>query len=94
MERLQILNHSNDGFYIASEDLRLRGPGELFGERQSGEFAFRNADIYGDARVLQEASEAVDAILEKDPGLTLPVNAPLKQHLQDSFTGSLAFRSI
>lgn len=94
MERLQILNHSNDGFYIASEDLKLRGPGELFGVRQSGEFAFRNADIYADAGVLQEASEAVEAILESDPQLSLPVNAALKQHLQDAFTATLAFRSI
>lgn len=94
MERLQILNHSNDGFYIASEDLKLRGPGELFGVRQSGEFAFRNADIYADAQVLQEASEAVDCILEADPQLLYSENALLKQHLQDVFTGGRTFRSI
>ena len=41
MERLDILNRSNDGFYIASEDLKLRGPGDIFGVRQSGDLEFR-----------------------------------------------------
>lgn len=55
MERLQVLNHSNDGFFISSEDMRLRGPGDLFGIRQSGQFQFRLGDIYQDAKILQEA---------------------------------------
>lgn len=59
MERLDILNKSNDGFYIASEDLRLRGPGDLFGIRQSGDIAFKIGDIYQDADCLKEANEAV-----------------------------------
>lgn len=62
MERLEILNKSNDGFYIASEDLKLRGPGELMGIRQSGEFAFELGDIYADANVLKEAKDAVDEL--------------------------------
>ena len=57
-QRLEILNRSNDGFFIASEDLKLRGPGEFFGVRQSGELAFRLGDIYTDADLLQKASEA------------------------------------
>lgn len=60
MERLAILNQSNDGFYIAGEDLKLRGPGDLFGIRQSGSLAFRLADIYQDAKELKEASEAAE----------------------------------
>lgn len=63
MERLEILNRSNDGFYIASEDLKLRGPGDLFGIRQSGDFAFRMGDIYTDAELLKEASQAVEQVL-------------------------------
>lgn len=55
MERLQVLNRSNDGFFISSEDMRLRGPGDLFGIRQSGQFEFRLGDIYQDAKILQEA---------------------------------------
>ena len=59
-ERLSVLNRSNDGFFIAEEDLRLRGPGDLFGIRQSGEFAFRIGDIYSDAAVLKQAGECVE----------------------------------
>ena len=62
MERLDILNRSNDGFFIASEDLKLRGPGDLFGIRQSGAFAFRMGDIYTDAEILKQASQAVDRV--------------------------------
>ena len=69
MERLNILNKSNDGFFIASEDLRLRGPGELFGIRQSGDFSFQVGDIYTDASVLQEASLAVEELLARDASL-------------------------
>ena len=70
MGRLQILNHSNDGFHIASEDLKLRGPGDIFGIRQSGEFAFVLGDIYTDANILKEASDAVEQLLVSDPELT------------------------
>lgn len=68
-ERLDILNHSNDGFKIAEEDLRLRGPGDLFGIRQSGLMDFRLGDIYQDAKLLQMASKATEMILEEDPEL-------------------------
>lgn len=94
MERLQILNRSNDGFLIASEDLKLRGPGEMFGVRQSGEFAFRMGDIYSDAPVLKQASEAVSALLREDPRLEQRKNGPLKQHLSKASEDSVDFRSI
>lgn len=68
-KRLEILNQSNDGFFIASEDLKLRGPGDFFGIRQSGELAFQLADIYQDADMLKAASEAVREILDEDPML-------------------------
>ena len=57
-KRLEVLNQSNDGFYIASEDLKLRGPGDLFGIRQSGVLEFRMGDVFQDSRVLEQASEA------------------------------------
>jgi len=68
-ERLNIMLESNDGFYIAKEDLKLRGPGDLFGVRQSGEFSFKVADIYQDARELEMASSDVDKIIKADPSL-------------------------
>ena len=77
-KRLEILNKSNDGFFIASEDLKLRGPGDFFGIRQSGDLAFQLADIYQDAAVLQQASEAVSEILEDDENLEKEENYPLK----------------
>ena len=52
-----ILNKSNDGFYIAGEDLKLRGPGDLFGIRQSGDMEFRIGDIYNDSAILKSASK-------------------------------------
>lgn len=66
MERLEILNKSNDGFFIAGEDLRLRGPGDLFGIRQSGELEFALGDIYADAQVLKEVSETVKSLSKKE----------------------------
>ena len=64
-KRLGILNRSNDGFYIASEDLKLRGPGDLFGVRQSGILDFRLGDIFSDALILQAASDTAAFIMEK-----------------------------
>ena len=69
-ERLSVLQRSNDGFEIASEDLRLRGPGDFFGIRQSGVLPFRLGDIYTDARVLQDAEEAAErTVRAKGAGL-------------------------
>ena len=68
-KRLNIMLKSNDGFYIAKEDLKLRGPGDMFGVRQSGEFSFKVADIYQDADELEMASADADEILKKDPAL-------------------------
>lgn len=59
-ERLEVLVKSNDGFFIANEDLRLRGPGDLFGIRQSGLMHFAMGDIYQDADILMLARDAVE----------------------------------
>ena len=80
--RLEILNKSNDGFFIASEDLKLRGPGDFFGIRQSGDFAFELADIYQDASELKQASEAVAEILNKDPDLELEEHKLLRLRMK------------
>ena len=68
-DRLSILNKSNDGFYIAGEDLKLRGPGDLFGIRQSGVLDFKLADVFQDAKIMQRASEAAIQLLKRDPKL-------------------------
>ena len=80
-ERLDILNHSNDGFYIAGEDLRLRGPGDLFGIRQSGILDFKIADVFQDAGLLQCASSDAAGILAEDPALSGPENRHLKDYI-------------
>lgn len=82
-ERLSILNKSNDGFKIASEDLKLRGPGDLFGIRQSGILDFKLGDVFQDAKILQRASEAAEKLMHIDPRLEQPENQNLKEHLQN-----------
>lgn len=79
--RLDVLNKSNDGFYIASEDLKLRGPGDIFGIRQSGDLEFQLADIYTDAVTLKKVSEDVNRILEQDENLEQEENQELKKRL-------------
>ena len=93
MERLEILNKSNDGFQIAAQDLKLRGPGDLFGIRQSGDFSFRLGDVYTDANILQGAAAAVDKLLADDPGLSMPEHDRLKQHFT-STGNTVDFRTI
>ena len=87
-ERLDILNRSNDGFYIASEDLKLRGPGDFFGIRQSGDMEFKLADIYTDASLLKTVSEEVNRILDEDPTLEGEEYTALKERLEASLSQS------
>lgn len=82
-KRLDILNHSNDGFYIAAEDLKLRGPGDIFGVRQSGEMEFKLADIFTDANLLKTVSEEVNRLLEEDPELEQEEHRELKIKLEE-----------
>lgn len=81
LERLNILNESNDGFYIAGEDLKLRGPGDFFGVRQSGDLLFRLGDIYNNADMLKQASDAL-VYLEKK-------KYPLEKLVNDCDYGSI-----
>lgn len=94
LERLKVLNESNDGFYIAEQDLKLRGPGELFGIRQSGELAFQIADIYQDAELLKKASQSLDRLLAEDAALSLEEHSALKQYMYEKATKSVDFGSI
>jgi ATP-dependent DNA helicase RecG len=94
MERLNVLKDTNDGFKIASEDLRLRGPGDFFGIRQSGEFAFKMADIYSDSDLLEISGNLVDEILKDDPGLKKEENSRLRKSVEDYVERSEFLQSI
>lgn len=97
MERLKILNESNDGFVIAGKDLALRGPGDLFGIRQSGALQFVLGDIYQDAAILQRASDWADRILSEDPELLQKEHEGLNRCLTKKLAADgneVDFRSI
>lgn len=81
-KRLATMVNTNDGFEIASVDLQLRGPGELQGTRQSGTLEFKIADLAKDGKILQQARDDAERIMESDPELIKPEHASLKQHLR------------
>ncbi len=88
-QRLDVFVGSDDGFDIAREDLRLRGMGDLFGERQSGVATFRVADPLRDELLNEQAREAADRLLADDPQLDSPKNAPLRQVMGERYARSL-----
>lgn len=81
MERLEVLNKSNDGFYIANQDLKLRGPGDFFGVRQSGMMDFVLADIYTNADLLKQASDAVHQLCEEGFDFSTLSNSRLEKQI-------------
>ncbi len=87
--RLQIFTASDDGFQIAEEDLKIRGPGEFMGTRQSGLAGFRLADITRDAEWLERAKEEAERILESDPELRLPENAGIRELVESRWKAKL-----
>lgn len=82
-ERLGVLAGSNDGFYIANEDLKLRGQGDLFGIRQSGDQIFALADIFEDADLLRKAAEEARAFTEDEILLLYKKNKRLKDRVEN-----------
>jgi ATP-dependent DNA helicase RecG len=84
-QRLTVMAQTNDGFVIAEEDLKLRGPGEFYGTRQSGMPSLKIADIFRDVPVLEEARKAAFALVEADPELKDPAYAALKRALKQKF---------
>ncbi len=93
-ERLSIMNKTNDGFVIAEEDLKQRGPGDLFGVRQSGELNFRVGDIYHDADLVKESAMDADRILNLDPDLLLPQHSVLKDTLATKSANFVDFATL
>ena len=93
-ERLNILNSTNDGFKIASEDMKRRGPGDIFGIRQSGDMSFQIGDIYQDADILEMADRDSDAILSDDKMLQKDDHQKLAGILMEKEESSMDMRSI
>lgn len=93
-ERLEALVRSNDGFVIADEDLRIRGPGEFFGLRQWGMPEFRVANIVRDGELLQQARLEAFSILKQDPLLQMPVHQGLKEAMLRKWEKKLELGSV
>lgn len=87
-DRLRILTQTTDGFKIAEEDLRLRGPGEIAGTRQSGDLDFAIADLVQDAKMLEFARQAAIELLEADPELKAPEHRRIVQRVRAQRTES------
>ena len=83
--RLKALTQTNDGFRIAEEDLKLRGPGDFFGQRQHGLPSLRVADLNCDMRLLDEAQTAAQQLLAEDPTLCGPAHRQLRQRIDTLF---------
>lgn len=86
MKRLAVMKHSSDGFRIADEDLRLRGPGDFFGERQHGLVNLKIANLLTDMDTLQQAGEAATRILAADPLLKAKKYQGLKAEVEHFFS--------
>jgi len=84
-ERLRALCATNDGFKIAEEDLRLRGPGDFFGKRQHGLPQLKVADFASDVALLEEARQAASELAAADPGLKKPEHAALRRRVKEMF---------
>ncbi len=93
-ERLKVLTESNDGFEIAAEDMKRRGPGDIFGIRQSGDMPFCLADIYQDTDILAAADRDADEILGSDPKLEKAENIRLSDEVNKTRENSMDMRSI
>ncbi|MBQ3069429.1 MAG: ATP-dependent DNA helicase RecG [Clostridia bacterium] len=77
-QRLKVMTKTTDGFVIAEEDLKLRGPGDFFGNRQHGLPVLSIADLKGDLQVLHQAQEEALAVSRRDPSLSHPSLAPIR----------------
>ena len=84
-ERLEVMKQTNDGFKIAEEDLKLRGPGDFFGSRQHGLPEMHIANFATDMLVLHQAQNAAETLLKTDPQLKTPENRKLAQQIRRLF---------
>jgi ATP-dependent DNA helicase RecG len=90
-DRLSVMAETADGFKVAEEDLRIRGPGELFGTRQAGIPRLRYADLVRDVDILRTARAQAFALLERDPELAAPEHAPTRAVLEARWSEARLF---
>lgn len=93
-QRLKVMEDTNDGFKIAEEDLKLRGPGDFLGTRQSGLPDFRVANLLTDASILQKAQDESFNIIKNDPDLSMPEHAVLKELIKARWRGRMELAEI
>ncbi len=86
-ERLRVMGRTNDGFEIAEEDLRIRGPGEFYGTRQSGIPSLRIANVLRDVSILEESREDAFALVKADPSFAAPGHVRLREEMLRRFEG-------
>lgn len=91
---MHTMTRTNDGFEIAEVDMRLRGPGDIMGTKQSGTIELNMADLIEDQDILQLAREKAIAVLEKDPELKLPENTNLSNYIKGKIRKKLAWSRI
>ena len=84
-KRLKTLCATTDGFLIAEEDLKMRGPGDFFGSRQHGLPQLKLASLEGDMRLLHQAQDAARGLLAQDPELSHPDHEPLRGRVEQLF---------
>jgi ATP-dependent DNA helicase RecG len=88
-ERLKIMKDTTDGFKISETDLKLRGPGEFFGIRQSGELKFTAADIVKDSELIEKARDSAFKVIHEDPQLRSYHNEVIREHFLINYKESL-----
>lgn len=86
VQRMEIMKNSSDGFVIANEDLKLRGPGDFFGNRQHGLPTLKIADIYADTPLLSLTNECAEGLIKDDPTLSKPENKGIKKMVDELFS--------
>jgi ATP-dependent DNA helicase RecG len=92
--RLNSMVKYNDGFKIAEIDLKLRGPGDIFGIKQSGLPEFKHADLISDSKLILQAKEVAFKLIDEDPKLELPSNQPAKKILTNYYSSNLKYSDI
>lgn len=93
-ERLKIMTETTDGFKIAETDMKLRGPGEFFGVRQSGDLKFSAADLSKDMELIEKARKAATELINEDPQLVNSENKELKEHFLINYRDSMSLVKI